>query len=151
VLVRIIFVDIIGIFEVRNMAESAAKGRGNLDCGGDGKIEERKGVRDGDKVYLLELDYPIKCNMVVNKDPRNEKYTYGIMVTEVTNPISFMRIVRRRTEMGLKEVKDLYDNVKANGKFPIKNMPNNINEIFTKEEFGEWKQELLGIATIEAI
>jgi len=145
---------LIGVFTERNQAEKAAKGRGSLDCGGDGRIEERKAIREvTGEVHLLELNFPIMCNTVVLPDPRHYVCDFCIMVTSVLKPIDFIRAVRRRTGMGLKEAKDVSDKAKTLGRAKIEPFHNNLYSMVSKEEFNEWKQELElnNIATIEAI
>jgi len=42
---------IIGIFDNELKAKEIAKGRGSLDCGGDGNVVRKKAVKDGEDLY----------------------------------------------------------------------------------------------------
>ena len=145
--------DLIGVFSARPSANRAAERRGSLDGAGNGRVEERKGIKIGDEVYLLELNFPIKLNAVVRPDPREFEVFYGILVTSINNHLEFMKVVRKRTGMGLKEVKDLVDRFRDKGKARIEPFHDNISCKISREEFIEWKQELEmnNFATIEAI
>lgn len=62
--------ELIGIFDDIEKAEKVAKGRGSLDCGGDGDVRIRKAIKDGDDFYLIKPDFPLSIN--VKRSSREE-------------------------------------------------------------------------------
>ena len=142
--------SLIGVFEDEGDACEAAKGRGSLDCGGDGSVHKRKGVRSGEEVYLLETDSPVGLNAVARPDPR-QRCSFGIVVTSVSDLVKFIQIVRRRTGMSLQEAKRLYDAVARSGRAVVEPFSGGRSPEVTLVGFMEWKTELKGIATVEAI
>lgn len=142
---------LLGVFTDENKAKKAAIGRGNLDCGGDGVVLKRKGMINDGEAYLFELDFPIKCDEIVSADPRVVYKTFHIKVCDIYSPIDFMRILRKRTGWSLQETKYFYDDVKNNGGSIIESTHRNINGTVDDKEFLEWKQEMVGYASLEAV
>jgi hypothetical protein len=142
---------LIGIFEDKNQAEKASNGRGSLDCGGDGKVLNRKAIKvNNNEFYLLELDFPIKANIVLYNKVLSET-TFKVKVVGIKDAIRFMRFIRSKTEMSFKEVKELTDKVRKYGEAIVEPFHNNLNNAIFKEEFIRWKQELGDDAKIEAV
>lgn len=154
---------LIGIFERANDASKATIGRGSIESAGvcdgesrhNGIVINKKAIKVGEEVYLLELDHAVKINQIVRPYPKNfnEQPDFGIVVIEIKNTIEFMKVVRKRTGMDLIEVKHVVDNYHKNGKAKIEPFHNNIDSTVSKEEFIQWKQEfeLNNYAKIEAI
>lgn len=63
---------LIGIFDNQEQAGKTAKGRGSLDCGGDGYVEEKKAVQDGDNFYLI-VSKPLALNEELIPNPRKSR------------------------------------------------------------------------------
>lgn len=144
---------LIGVFTEEKLATSAAVGRGNLDCGGDGDVQKRKAVQCGDEIYLLELDFSIRTNVILKADPRNySQYRFCLYVKSINKPIDFMRVVRRKTGMTLAEVRAVYKKFQDTGEAKIEPFHDWIDATVHKEDIPLWKQELElnNIATIEA-
>lgn len=64
--------SLIGIFDSLGQARKIAKGRGSLDCGGDGYVEEKKAVQDGDNFYLVQ-SVPVALNKELVSNPRKSR------------------------------------------------------------------------------
>jgi len=141
--------NLIGIFDSIKQAEKVAKGRGSLDCGGDGKVVERRAIQDGKDFYLLELNFPILMNKDINPDPRCESGSYSIIVTKINNSLEFMKLFRKKTCLSLLETKRFMDTFHQYGKAQIPNPP--FDNTHLKEDAILWKQEaeLNDIAKLE--
>jgi hypothetical protein len=133
---------LIGVFDDINQAEKAAKGRGSLDCGGDGHIKERKAIQDGKDFYLLELNFAISINKELSTNPRDREESYSVVVTKVNNSLEFMRILRRRTGMSIRETKEFMDTFYAYGQAKIQPCTSYFDGTFSKDEAISWKQEV---------
>jgi ribosomal protein L7/L12 len=133
---------LIGVFDNIKEAEKSAKGRGSLDCGGDGHIKERKAIQDGEEFYLLELNFPISINKELSPDPRYKEESYSIVVTRINNSVEFMKILRKRTGISLRETKDFMDTFYAYGKAKIQPCKSSFDGTFSKDEAMSWKQEV---------
>lgn len=146
--------SLLGVFTDENKAISASKGRGSLDCGGDGRVESRKAIKYQDgKVNLLALDFPISLNTIVTPNPRDGNYKFKIKLSNVKQPIQFMTILRRRTGMSLKDVKEFTDAARSLEGAIVGSNSVNLSGIYTKEEAFEFKQEfeLNNVATVEVL
>ncbi len=107
---------LIGIFDNREAAEQAAKGRGSLDCGGDGKIKEKKAIQDGEKIYLLKYEEPVSINEIVTPDPRMKEELFAVVIKEIKGRTQFMKILRKHTSMSVGDVKIFMDELKDSPK-----------------------------------
>jgi len=143
--------NLIGIFTNEVKALAAAKGRGSLDCGGDGRIEKRLGIKLGEKINLLELGFFVTLDTVVSPDPRYIVESWTIRITSVKKPIDFMVVYRRRTGCALKDAKAFMNLARSDGGATLDITPTNLMACYSKEEALEWKQELEmnGIATVD--
>jgi len=155
--------SLIGVFENENDASKTTVGRGNVDFGGtdggsrgNGVVVNKKAIRIEDEIYLLELNHSVKINKILREPTTGyidgDRY-FGIMVTGVSDAINFMKVVRKRTGMTLRETKTLYDKCRREGKARVEPFHDNIDNLVSKDEFVQWKQELElnGYATIDAI
>jgi hypothetical protein len=147
--------SLLGVFSTETQAIKCAQGRGNLDTGtGDGYVEKHKCIKDGDKIYLLALDFPIDCDKILVPDPRKMQTSYKILIKNVdpSKAIDFLKVFRKRTGMSLKESKDFLDYVRAEGVAEIPSNSTNLNAWYDEKDVLDWKQELElnGIATVEA-
>jgi len=134
---------LIGIFDDRKMAELAAKNRGSLDCGGDGQVKEKKGIKDGNNIHLIESSSLINSVII---PPRSEfkPYWYNIVVTNIIDSLKFMFVLRRLTGMSLLDCKLFVNDCRSKGKLEVKHS-------VTLEQFDQLKLELNKIAAIEAM
>jgi len=142
---------LIGIFDNAAQAEKISKGRGSLDCGGNAIIVDKKAIRDGDDIYLMELNFPTSINKELTPNPRYISEEYSIIVTDVKEKIEFMRLIRRMTGMSLLETKGVMDTFYSKGEAVIPPNRESLNGKFSKEDAIRWKQEaeLRGIARLE--
>jgi hypothetical protein len=134
---------LIGVFDNKDMAESAAKDRGSLDCGGNGHIENRKGIKDEDTIYLIE-----SCSLVNSiikpLEPESKIFYYNILVTNIIDPVKFLWTLRSRTGADLSTAKQFRNKFRRLGKLKV-------DKIVSSDEFADWKKELKNIAVIEAV
>lgn len=116
---------IIGVYTEEGPAQKVAKGRGSMDCGGDGHVNKYKGYTEGDRVYLI--GEPFELNKVIIPDPRyrfcslesssslppEEKTEYSVFLVSVPEDkkIEAMRKVRTLADIKLKEVQELVNNL----------------------------------------
>lgn len=134
---------LIGFFDDNKMAELAAKNRGSLDCGGDGQVIKRKGIKNGNDVYLIESFSPIN-SVIIPPRTELEPYWYSVMVTDIIDSLKFMFVLRRVTGMSLLGCKQFVNDFRSKGKLELKHP-------ITSEQFKRLKSELNLIAVIEAI
>ena len=102
--------SLIGVFDSIERAETSAKGRGSLDCGGDGQVVDRRAIQDGKDFYLLALNCPISMNEELIPDTRYNSESHSIVVTEINDTIEFIKLFRKNTKMSLSRnnLKDLF-------------------------------------------
>tara|TARA_R110000824_G_scaffold12226_7_gene53678 strand:- start:74151 stop:74660 length:510 start_codon:yes stop_codon:yes gene_type:complete len=146
--------SLLGVFREESSANDAVKGRGSLDCGGDGNVEERSAmILSNGKINLLDLDFFIELDKVVTPNPRYVSVEFDIKIKDIKKPIDFMVVYRRKTGCLLKEAKDFADKVRENGEASLSENQNNFSALYEKEDVVSWKEELElnDIATVEAV
>jgi ribosomal protein L7/L12 len=95
---------VIGVFTNRDAADTAKIGRGSIDCGGNGRVDIRKGYIDGDNVYLVSGPMHLNCVLIPRKVyPKEDKVFFDVMITHVgEDPIAVLRAVKALTNFDAK-------------------------------------------------
>ena len=65
---------IVGVFLDSGEACKATEGRGYMGCGGNGRVEKRKAIRDNNLIYLLDKN--VQFGIVVGKTTNRGKYNF---------------------------------------------------------------------------
>lgn len=133
---------LIGIFDNIEQAKKTSKGRGSLDCGGDAEIQERRAIKDGSDLYLLELNFPVSVNAELCPDPRHQHESYRIIITEINDTIEFMQCFRKKTNLSLRETRKFMDLFNKYGKAQVPKNPLSFDGTYSKEAAMSWKQEM---------
>jgi len=111
----------LGVFETEGEALEAAKGCGSCDCGGDGVVNRRLAVDDGEGgVYLLASKRAWRLGEMgaseakaIHSRPDDE--AAELVLTEVGDRVAAIRALRTASGMGFHDAKRLVDGALDSG------------------------------------
>ena len=103
----------LGIFLDATTASEHAKGCGSVDCGGDADVHSRKALSVGHNLYyLLEQSGPFELDVMGWSAAKDYHSPDNCLILQsCTNKIQTIRILRVELHLGLKEAKDVIDNL----------------------------------------
>lgn len=146
---------LLGIFTDKEKAERASIGRGSMDCGGNGKVKEKKAFQTELGLFLLEKETAMEDGKVILRGGKEESF-YEIHVTSIKRMLDFMKFVRGETGITLTEIKSICDKVVRDGHAVMPTRTHILAgelryTLFEKKDVQRWIDALVktGIATLE--
>lgn len=105
---------LIGVFTDEEVATRAARGRGSMDCGGDGRVSPRKALEVDGSYYLLDeqSQAPITVNTIL-REREGDYIDYDVYLksADSTKKIDIVRTLRTLTGFGLRDALSAVENV----------------------------------------